>query len=107
MERLPLDLSNPIFIVSVFKGQTPYVVALSRVAFAAFHMQNGSIPGPARCCLLLFASYRFLPRFSHLCSSHKSVHFTVLSLCIGCWLVRFVSDSILCAGFTQAGRATP
>lgn len=54
-----------------------------------------------------FVSYQFLPRFSHLCSRRKSVHFVVLSLCIGCWLVRFVSDSILCAGFTQAGSATP
>lgn len=34
-----------------------------------------------------FVSYRFLPGFSHLCSRRKSVHFVVLSLCIGCWLV--------------------
>lgn len=34
---LPLDLSHPIFIMSVFKGQTPHTAARLRVAFSSPH----------------------------------------------------------------------
>lgn len=100
VKRLPLDLSHTIFIVSVFKGQTPHAAAFSRVAFLASRCSANTTAQrlaqrDAACFHLCLK--RALPRFSRLCWGARlfilwPFHYVfvvglfVLSLYSLCWL---------------------